>query len=265
MQQRARFYPLGDGITLIDDAGESTCYVVEGPEKALIVDTLNGLEDLHALVRRVTDKPLVVFNTHGHCDHIYGNMFFDEAYLNRADWAIHDEFFADYENYVRSQPEGEAKRYALSLIESGKAKPCPLKDIQPGDTIDLGGRVLEAILVAGHTPGSLCLLDRQSRTLFTGDALCHQLWMQLDHSTSIRTLLESLNGLDPWRGEFDRMAMGHGIETTPASFIDLLKDCAEDLLRTGGKDDLPQAWFGGEGYRHMIDNEHWIFYTKDKL
>lgn len=127
MQQRAVFYPLGEGITLIDDAGEATCYVVEGPEKALVIDTVNGKEDLKAVVRQITDKPLVVFNTHGHPDHVFGNVFFEEAYLNKKDWPIHDSFFAQ-------QPENGAK-------------PCPLKDIQPGDTIDLGGRKL-----LGHRP-----------------------------------------------------------------------------------------------------------------
>lgn len=245
MQQRAVFYPLGEGITLIDDAGEATCYVVEGPEKALVIDTVNGKEDLKAIVRQITDKPLVVFNTHGHPDHVFGNVFFEEAYLNKKDWPIHDSFFAQ-------QPENGAK-------------PCPLKDIQPGDTIDLGGRKLLAIALAGHTPGSLCLLDDQSRTLFTGDSMCHTLWMQIDHSTSIQTLLDSLNALDPYRQRFDRLAMGHGTQTTPADYIDRLKACAEDLIRTGGEGDEQGSWFGGVAYHHRFGENDSIFYTKDKL
>jgi glyoxylase-like metal-dependent hydrolase (beta-lactamase superfamily II) len=41
--------------------------------------------------------------------------------------------------------------------------------IHDGDTVDLGGRVLEIISTPGHTPDEICLLDRKNGLLFTGD------------------------------------------------------------------------------------------------
>ena len=41
--------------------------------------------------------------------------------------------------------------------------------IADGDIIDLGGRSLEVLLTPGHAPDALCLLDRDSGLLFTGD------------------------------------------------------------------------------------------------
>ena len=38
-----------------------------------------GYEDVHAVVESVTDLPVLVVNTHGHCDHIYGNVYFDRG------------------------------------------------------------------------------------------------------------------------------------------------------------------------------------------
>ena len=91
------------------------------------------------------------------------------------------------------------------------------------------------------------------------------LWMQIDHSTSIQTLLDSLNALDPYRQRFDRLAMGHGTQTTPADYIDRLKACAEDLIRTGGEGDEQGSWFGGVAYHPRFGENDSIFYTKDKL
>ena len=64
------------GIFLMDEAHEATGYLVVGKEKACVIDTMNGYNDLYAAVTRLTDKPLTVVNTHGHPDHIFGNVFF---------------------------------------------------------------------------------------------------------------------------------------------------------------------------------------------
>jgi glyoxylase-like metal-dependent hydrolase (beta-lactamase superfamily II) len=41
--------------------------------------------------------------------------------------------------------------------------------VKEGYRIDLGGRILEVVLTPGHTPDSLCLLDRKNGLLFSGD------------------------------------------------------------------------------------------------
>ncbi|MGF2526011.1 MBL fold metallo-hydrolase, partial [Ralstonia pseudosolanacearum] len=46
--------------------------------------------------------------------------------------------------------------------------------IQPvyhGDIISLGHRDLEVISLPGHTPGSIAVLDRKYRALFSGDPI----------------------------------------------------------------------------------------------
>jgi glyoxylase-like metal-dependent hydrolase (beta-lactamase superfamily II) len=39
------------------------------------------------------------------------------------------------------------------------------------DVIDLGGLTLEVLHTPGHTPGSICLYESESKTLFTGDTV----------------------------------------------------------------------------------------------
>ena len=53
--ERAIIKQLRPNVHLIDDAGESTCYLITGSEQALLVDTANGYEDLHEIVRSLTE------------------------------------------------------------------------------------------------------------------------------------------------------------------------------------------------------------------
>ena len=72
MFERIKIKKLNGHIYLLDDNGEATGYLVTGKEKAAVIDTMNGIEDVHKAVRTITDLPLVLINTHGHCDHIFG-------------------------------------------------------------------------------------------------------------------------------------------------------------------------------------------------
>ena len=44
--------------------------------------------------------------------------------------------------------------------------------MEEGDVFHLGGRDIEVIHAPGHSLGSVCLLDRARRWLFTGDTCC---------------------------------------------------------------------------------------------
>lgn len=59
-------------IYLLDEAHEATGFVVIGKDKACVIDTMISYTDVKKAVRSITDKPLMVINTHGHPDHIYG-------------------------------------------------------------------------------------------------------------------------------------------------------------------------------------------------
>ena len=52
------------GVFLMDEAHEATGYLVVGNDRACVIDTMNGYNDLNKAVRKLTDKPLVVVNTH---------------------------------------------------------------------------------------------------------------------------------------------------------------------------------------------------------
>ena len=133
---------------------DSTCmYVLVTRDKALVVDTQTMTEfegkKIIDYVKSITDKPLVVVNTHAHRDHIAGNPQFGEAHLSAP--AIEEVTAA-------------AARDKTPITYTMK----PLKD---GEIIDLGDRKIEVIAIPAHSPGSIALLDHKTGYLFTGDEI----------------------------------------------------------------------------------------------
>ena len=82
---------LGAGVFHIQDLFSDYMYLVAGEEKAALIDTGMGFPGLRQLVERLTDKPVIVLNTHGHLDHIGGNDEFDCIYLRPDDLAVYAE------------------------------------------------------------------------------------------------------------------------------------------------------------------------------
>ena len=235
--ERAKIHAIRPNVTLIDDAGESTCYLICGSERALLVDSVNGYEDLSEIVRSLTDLPVIVVNTHGHGDHIFGNVYFDEAWLHPADNALYDMFFG----------------YAQEEMAKHGLKPCPVRPLEIGQIFDLGGVQLEVIDLKGHTAGSIGLLDKAARILYTGDGLNTHLWMQLDHSLPIQTMLETFRALKEQHGDdFDYVAHGHARELRGKEILDWMIQGCEDILTGRTENDQPYPFFGGVARQHPI-------------
>ena len=189
----------------------------------------------------------MVVNTHGHCDHIYGNVYFDEAWMHPADNVLAAAHFA--------------------MRESG-AEPCPFRPLEVGQRIDLGGEEVEIVGLPGHTPGSIGVLDKKRRLLFSGDGLNPHIWMQLEESLPLTTLRDTILTLKAAHGaDFDRLLTGHAIDYAPAALLDdLLRGC-EELLRGEGSADAPYHWFGGVCRQHRYDDnpDHVIVYREEQF
>ncbi len=247
--ERSRLIPIRENVTLIDDAGEATCYLICGKDRALLVDTANGEEDLRPVVRSITDLPVTVVNTHGHPDHIFGNQYFDHAHLHPADLPMAQSFIdGPFEINPKDFP--------------------PFKMMQVGDVFDLGGVKLEVVDLKGHTPGSIGLLDRKARLLYTGDAINTHLWMQLECSLPIAALRETLLTFRKEHGgDFDFILHGHAREPLPASWLDALIVGCDELLAGQRDKDTPYHYFGETCLQHPVKGLPGavIVYGEDKL
>jgi glyoxylase-like metal-dependent hydrolase (beta-lactamase superfamily II) len=249
------------GIYLMDEAHEATGYLVAGHERACVIDTMNGYNNLHEAVRRLTDKPLVLVNTHGHPDHIYGNMYFsEEAYLHPDDRELARQFIEDPEflEYCR---------------ECGGKMPL-FRDIRDGDTIDLGGRTLAVYELPGHTPGGIMLLLREDRILFTGDSVNHHLWMQLDGCLPLQDFLKELDKVMFLENEADIILHGHARDTDDISLLRCMRDGVAEICEGKTADDQPYRWFDGVDRQHPFrclpdrcyqQDDHVICYRADHV
>ena len=237
------------GIYLMDEAHEATGYLVVGRDRACVIDTMNGYNDLHKAVREITDKPLVVVNTHGHPDHIFGNVYFDEAYLSPKDLALAESFVSD--------PE-----FVAICEKNGVAMP-PFRPIGEGDVLDLGGKTLEVFDLPGHTPGGILLLLREDRILFTGDSVNHHLWMQLDGCLPLDAYVKELDRVMFLEERADLILHGHADGFDDISLLRCMRDGIQEICDGKTGSDLPYKWFGGIGRQHPFSLKEGRSYSSD--
>ena len=110
------------GFWRIDDYFTATCYLIEGRDKALLIDTGMGEGDLLDTVKKLTRLPVEVAITHPHRDHMFRIDRFEKVYLHKND--------------VEKIREDE-NCFAAALSDGGKYP--QLVPIDEGGVIDLGG------------------------------------------------------------------------------------------------------------------------------
>lgn len=197
-------------------------YLVVGEEKALLIDTGFGMGSLKAVVDKLTDKPIILVNTHGHPDHGGGNYEFGAPYLHPADAALYAYKCADarFEEASHWPMGGEVK------LQPYQAETLPLED---GQLFDLGGRVIETICTPGHTAGSVCFYDRETGALFTGDNTnAHGVFIDNQSPGTVTEYLASLKKMKALSPSV--LYSGHMPGAVAPEQIDRLIGCAEKVL-----------------------------------
>jgi glyoxylase-like metal-dependent hydrolase (beta-lactamase superfamily II) len=194
-------------ISLPVTAFEQNCSIIwcETTKACAFVDPGGDADDLIAAVSERGLKPVGVFLTHGHLDHVGGTV----ALATHYRIPISGPHEAD--KYWLDALPAQAQRFGLPL--SGVF--VPDRWLQGGDTLQLGQQQLEVLHTPGHTPGHVVFFQRESAVLFAGDVLFkgsigrtdfpggnHQ---QLMHS--IKTQLWTL-------GDDVTVVPGHGPNTT---------------------------------------------------
>jgi hydroxyacylglutathione hydrolase len=207
------------------EIGEFDCasmFLLIGSEKAMLIDTGVGIGDLKGFIRTLTNKPLIVCYTHDHVDHVGGAGAFEQGYVHPKDMADFDKgggiglSVEGRVGYIRYIAEREKGVYPYNLEEDvTEWGPCPqLFPLEDEQVIDLGGRKVTVYACPGHTPGSITLLDENTRTLFLGDACNCNLHLGggapgSPRFTSIEKALVYLKRLQSLRPQYDRSFNGH--------------------------------------------------------
>ncbi len=150
--------------------------VIIGEEKAAVIDCGLGFGNILPAVRALTDKPLLVFNTHSHIDHIGGNAQFGQpVYMGAEDIPAVQN--GDHSRFRKHMWEDRISRLGPDSVQGmdydefmhrgiGELIPC-----SDGDVFDLGGLTLKVYATPGHSPGGRSYYIEELRILYTGDAV----------------------------------------------------------------------------------------------
>ena len=131
---------------------ETHCYLLNGSQRSLLIDTGLGIGNISEAAAKLTDKPVTAVATHIHWDHIGGHKYYPDFYAHEAelDW------------------------------------------LDGGERIRLGDRVIEVIHTPGHSPGHMCFWEEKTGYLFTGDLAYRGMLTAWFPSTDPEAYLKSL-------------------------------------------------------------------------
>lgn len=155
-----------------DGMGDPWMYLINGPERAMLIDTSFGIGDLKGLVKEIIgEKELLVVNTHSSYDHSYGNCQFDRVYCHKVT-----------EPFLRAEQTPHLWDYLMDekgegiWLEFDRNDIIPYKEYEiiPCENnyvFELGeNHRIELIWLPGHHAGHTGYLDRKNRILFCGDS-----------------------------------------------------------------------------------------------
>ena len=185
-----------DGIVMLTEPHvarlwRANLFLIRGRDHDLLVDTGMGIGPLRATVAGLTERPIVVFTTHNHLDHIGGHFEFADcdiiAHAAEVGRLAHPEGPSGL-SYATLAEAKRAEYRAAGFDTSGlmvDATPGTEYDIaahrfrgaqatrlvEDGAVLDLGTRRFEVLHLPGHSPGGIALWDAASGTLIAGDAI----------------------------------------------------------------------------------------------
>ena len=238
-------YALAPGVFSIHElrqAQQTISYLIIGAKQALLFDTGMGIGDIKKVTAELTSLPVEVLNSHTHHDHVGGNWQFrsvsgmDTAFTRHNAEGSREEAQAEIATgQVCGQlPIGfDAKAYET------RAWPIAVTR-RDGDRIDLGGRTLEILSTPGHTPDSICLLDRANGMLFTGDTYYRGTVWLYRRETDLEAYGASIRRLAALAPAIKSVHGAHNVPFAPSSVLDALASAFAEV-RSGRAQPAPAA------------------------
>lgn len=186
---------------------------VRGRDRDLLIDTGMGIASLRQAMAPLIDKPITAVATHTHADHVGGHHEFDDCLVHRLEadgmaepsagnTLVASEFEAGEltmlriagceigETLITALPHAG---YKLATYSVRPARPTSIVD--EGHVVNLGDRSFEVLHLPGHSPGSIGLWEKQTGTLFSGDAIYDGPLLDELHHSDIADYLRTMRRL----------------------------------------------------------------------
>ena len=245
---------INDGLIRINERNDQglnvDAWLVLGNEKAVLIDALQDTILLYEMVTSLTQLP------HGHPDH--------------AGKGLH--IFMEHGVSVYIHPDDRSLLQKRNLFTSVETE--QMLSLTEGMKFELGNRTLEILECAGHTPGSICVMDYDSQEVFTGDAIgSGDFWMQLDESLEMHAFVENLlhfkqnlvgmKDMIIYPGHIDQQTCQMGMQYIDDVLHICSKLCTDGACGETGEMELggTKLFYRGIGYGQL----HMMLYNPEKL
>lgn len=226
---------LEPGVTMIGEplhSEDPKSFLVEGTERAVLIDTGIGVGHLGRLVRELTRLPVTVVISHAHWDHVGGNRHFADILAPEGAQAALREGWSDA-RMARALDPAELRGALPAGTDPARAGIPPVSDLETiaaGDRIELGGRTLEVMAAPGHCPELIVLLDRANGILFGTDAVyAAGLYAQMDVS-DLDVYLATLTGLAELVPDLRVVYSSHGTVPFAPGLIVEMRDAMAEVI-----------------------------------
>lgn len=150
-------------------------FLLIGEEKAVLIDTGLGIDNIKRITDQLTSLPIIVLTTHVHWDHIGSHGEFKDIYVHKdeRDWLIDGIKKLPIEQ-IRKDVSRDITIPTPESFNPNTYKPFqgnPTGLLNDGDEIEIGSRKLTIYHTPGHSPGHISIFDYSKGYLFTGDLL----------------------------------------------------------------------------------------------
>lgn len=181
-----------ENVWMLTDRMGMHMTLLVGDDKALLIDTGYGFDDITAAVREITPLPFDVLLTHGHHDHACGAFQFDHVLMHQDEQDVFTFYAGSWRQRVWQQATAKGLDLSDWTEEEFVHMPCGQAAYIEECDINLGGLTARILPCPGHTKGSLCVYVKERQLLLPGDDMNPTTWIFFPECEGMDTLIDSL-------------------------------------------------------------------------